>query len=344
MSFGSRAFSLFFLAVVGVVLAGLLSLGIFIGAISRPAGTDATVSSFVIAKGDRVTTIADNLATGGYISNPFVFKAYLWEKGWGAHLQAGEYKLAKNLTIREVAEILTNGRNGIPEQRITIIEGWTLNDIATYLEHENVVRAVDFKDAADRLSSQQLFSVTADKPSGASLEGYLFPDTYLVLKGSSADEIILKMLGNTDRKITPDIRTTIKTRGETVYQLLTMASIVEHEGRKPTDLSYIADIFYRRLAKGMALQSDATLNYVLSPLNRRPALTATDLKNPSLYNTYRYKGLPPGPIGNSGLNAVRAATRPTPNDYWYFLHDADGNTIFAKTLEEQNIHKQQYLK
>lgn len=343
MSFGSRFFSLFFLAVVALVLGGLLVLGIFVGTIGRPVGVDSQVNSFIIARGERVQDIADHLAAQGYISNALAFKGYLWMKGWGSHLQAGEYKLTKNLTIREVAEQLTSGR-GAPEQSITIIEGWTIDDIATYLDHEGVVDASDFKEAANRLSSQQLFSVTADKPANASLEGYLFPDTYRILRGSSSDEIILKMLVNSDRKLTPEIRAQAKARGVTVFELLTMASIVEREGRKPADLALIADLFYRRLAIGMALQSDATLNYVLPKDQRKPALTATDLKNTSLYNTYKYKGLPPGPIGNSGLNAIRAAVAPTANDYWYFLHAPDGTTIFAKTLAEQNQHKQQYLK
>ena len=186
-------------------------------------------------------------------------------------------------------------------------------------------------------------SALADKPGSASLEGYLFPDTYRVFKGATAEEIIVKMLINFEVKLTSELRTKIASRGATIFETITMASILEREIRHGEDLPVAADVFYKRLESGRKLESDATLNYVLPVGERKSSLTAADLNNPSLYNTYRYGGLPPGPISNPGIKAIEAAITPTVNDYWFFLTTPAGDTVFSKTGEEHLQNRRRYL-
>ncbi|OGL68309.1 hypothetical protein A3H10_05140 [Candidatus Uhrbacteria bacterium RIFCSPLOWO2_12_FULL_46_10] len=340
----SKIFSLFFLGVVAFMLAILLYLGYFVSAIVRPAGASNEIVSFMIDRGEGVDEISAKLFDRGLINSRWNFAVYVLLRRWNNHLQAGEYQIPKNANIREVAEMLAVGRQASLERVITIIEGWTIDDIAGYLEREGIVQAADFREAAARLADKSPISALSDKPSGASLEGFLFPDTYRVFKGSTSEEIINKMLTNFETKLTLELRSIIANKEATIFQTITMASILEKEIRLSDDLSVAADVFYKRLRVSKPLESDATLNYVLPAALRKSRLSTADLKNSSPYNTYRYQGLPPGPIGNPGMKAIEAAILPQPNNYWFFLTTPDGETIFSKTAEEHIRNKQKYLK
>ena len=343
MAVSSKAFSIFFLGVVAFMLAILLCLSYFVSAITRPASVSAETVNFTIERGEGVLDISRRLGEANLINSRWNFEAYVWLRRWSSRLQAGEYHIARSASIREVAEMLALGHEASSERVITIIEGWTIDDIAGYLEREKVVSASDFKDAAARLADKAPIPALADKPGDASLEGYLFPDTYRVFKGATAEEIITKMLTNFESKLTPALRSQIVNRGLTIFETVVVASILEKEIRHSGDLPIAADVFYKRLKAGKPLESDATLNYVLPAAERKSRLSATDLKNPSPYNTYRYQGLPPGPIGNPGLKAIEAAISPQTNDYWFFLTKPDGETIFSKTAAEHLRNKQKYL-
>ena len=343
MAISSRGFTVFFLSVVATILAVLLYLGYFVSAITTPVSADSSVVTFSISRGEGAHAISQRLSEAGFIASTWNFEAYIWLKRWGSRLQAGEYQIPRNVTIQEVARILALGKEGAVERSITIIEGWTIEDIIDYLDHEGVISHSDFREALSRLADKQVVSALADKPVGASLEGYLFPDTYRILRGSSADEVVLKMLTNFDRKLTPELRAAIAARHQTIFSTLTLASILEREVKHPQDLSLVADVFYKRLAAGKPLESDATLNYILPVAERKPALTSKALQNAAPYNSYRCPGLPPGPISNPGLKAIEAAIRPTPNQYWYFLSASTGETIFSKTHAEHVRNKQRYL-
>ena len=338
----ARRFSIFFLIIVSLVLGGLLFLSYFAKAITTPASRGNGEIEFVVKKGDGVRQVSARLYDQGLIKNAWDFEVYVWLRQWGSRLQAGKYSIPQDVTIREVAQILAAGKDASPEHSLTIIEGWTLADIAAYLESQGVVRADFFLEAADRLKGQNIIEPLADKPATASLEGYLFPDTYRVFDGASSEEIIRKMLYNFDDKLTEELRKEISDRKISVFDAVTMASILEKEGRKAEDFSLISDIFWRRLKAGQRLESDATLNYILKSKNDR--LSAVELKNPSPYNSYRYDGLPPGPISNPSFNALEAAVRPKPNDYWYFLTTSGGEVKYAKTYQEHLANKRQYLK
>lgn len=338
-----KAFSLFFLGVVAFMLAILLYLSYFVSTITRSASASSETVNFIIKRGEGVHDISRRLEEINLINSRWNFEAYVWLRRWSGRLQAGEYHIVRSASIREVAEMLALGREASSERIITIIEGWTIDDIANYLEREKVVNAADFKDAAARLSDKAPISSLADKPANSSLEGYLFPDTYRVFRGATAEEIITKMLTNFESKLTVELRSKINERGSTIFETVVMASILEKEIRHSGDLPIAADVFYKRLKAGKLMESDATLNYVLSAEERKSRLSAADLKNPSSYNTYRYQGLPPGPIGNPGIKAFEAAIYPEPNDYWFFLTTPDGETIFSKTASEHVSNKQRYL-
>lgn len=344
MTISSKAFSVFFLGIVAFMLAILLYLSYFVGAITRPASLRAETVEFAIERGEGIRDISRRLEEAGLINSRWNFEAYVWLRRWSNRLQAGEYRIARNATIRDISEMLAYGHDASRERVITIIEGWTIDDMVGYLEREKVVSAADFKEAAARLADKAPISALADKPASASLEGYLFPDTYRVFKGATSEEIITKMLTNFEGKLTTEVRSQIKEKRATIFETVIMASILEKEIRHSGDLPLAADVFYKRLRTGRPLESDATLNYVLPPAERKSRLSAADLKNPSPYNTYRHQGLPPGPIGNPGIKAIAAAVDPAPNDYWFFLTTPEGQTIFSKTAEEHLRNKQRYLK
>lgn len=289
------------------------------------AGTNITPRHFVIATGEGVNTISRNLKTAGLIRNAFVFETYLWWKNLEGRLIAGDYDLKPSLSIRALTRVLVAGETVSRERDITILEGWTRRDIAEYLEQEGVVKANDFLDA------------TKD------LEGYLFPDTYRIFKDATVQEIVVKMRANFDRKVGSEMRADIKKQKKTLDAIVIMASILEREVRTPEEQNFASDVFWRRLAIGMPLQADSTINFVVG--GKRPRATYDDLKIDSPYNTYKYRGLPPGPIGNPGLSAITAAIYPKKNDYWFFLTtEDDGHAIFGKTLDEHNRNRARYLR
>lgn len=237
------------------------------------------------------------------------------------------------------------------------IEGWTIADIASDLEKRGLITEKDFNFGLKSvLSSYDFLGELKDftfKPS--SLEGYLFPDTYFVAAKPTAKSVIQKMLDNLDGKVTAEMRVDIAKQDRSIFDVLTLASIIEKEvGRNTTTISAldlqalqeeretVAGIFMNRLRIGMALQSDATIGYITKKNN--PQASSADLLIDSAYNTYKYRGLPPGPISNPSLSAIKAAIYYKETDYLYFLTKKDGTAVYAKTLEEHNVNKRKYLK
>ena len=237
------------------------------------------------------------------------------------------------------------------------IEGWTIADIAGDLEKRGLVTEKDFNQGLKSvLFSYDFLGELKDltfKPS--SLEGYLFPDTYFVAAKPTAKSVIQKMLDNLGGKITEQMRADIKKQNRSIFEVLTLASIVEKEVGRNTATTSAADqqvlqeeretvagIFMNRLKIGMALQSDATIGYITK--KNDPQASSADLLIDSPYNTYKYRGLPPGPISNPSLSAIKAAIYYKDTDYLYFLTKKDGTAVYAKTLEEHNANKRKYLK
>ncbi len=297
---------------------------------------------FIIEKGESAAEIGADLIKEGLINNKLTFDMHVFFKKLDYKFQPGEYKLYTGMGMGEVLKILTTGI--YPEAKITIIEGWNIKDITKYLVKKNLVDSKDFLNEIQNVDVEWLvkYDFLKDKPERASLEGYLFPDTYKIFIGTNSEAIVNKMLSNFEKRINKEMLDEIKSQGKTLYEILTMASIIEKEVPKDEDRKIVADIFYKRLKIGKALESCATINYILGDSKKK--LSFEDTRVESSYNTYIHPGLPPGPICNPSLSAIRAAIYPQKNDYWYFLSADDGTTIFSKTIEKHIKNKAKYLK
>ncbi|PIT88368.1 MAG: endolytic transglycosylase MltG [Candidatus Magasanikbacteria bacterium CG10_big_fil_rev_8_21_14_0_10_36_32] len=247
-----------------------------------------------------------------------------------------------------------------PEINIRIKEGWNLRQIADDWKNKGIVSSTEniYNLLGQPAYNYEMQGKTApvlalandsrwaeiffDKPDDSSYEGYLFPDTYTIYQDSDLNEILEKIFENLESKITIEMRAEIKKQGKTIFEILNMASIVEKEAPDEKNMAMVADIFWRRLDEGMALQSCATVNYVTG--KSLPAVSAADKAIDSQYNTYKYRGLPPGPISNPSLTAIKATIYPEKNNYVYFMSGSDGVIHYAKTLEEHNINVYKYLK
>lgn len=327
----------------------------FYRGISKPIKRDGE-AAFTIVAGEGVKEIGDNLLAANLIESKLYFKIYVWLKGDETKFQAGEYQLDNNLSLKEIVKKFVSGESLSREKNIKLIEGWGASEMARYLEKTNLFSADNFlkevglpkedyryrKDLPQPKDYSRQFSFLEDKPKFYGLEGYLFPDTYRIYRDSTVQEVVTKILSNFDKKFDQEMRAAVARRGKTIYQAVIMASILEKEVRTAEDMSLVSDIFWRRIARGQALQSDATLSYALG--DKQAAHSLDDLQLDSPYNTYKYVNLPPTPISNPGLTALRAAVYPAANQYNYFLSTKDGKTIFSKTFEEHNQNKRKYLK
>jgi len=341
-----RKFSILLLIlVIGAILGGWF--------IFASPSEDSLEKNFVIVKGEGVNEISQHLEEQNFIKNKLFFETYVWFRGVQGNFQAGEHKLRQNMKVWEIVSVLTSGGE-INERDIKILEGWNNQEIGSYLESEGVVEKDIFLEAVGSYKLESVnYEFLKDQPTGATLEGYLFPDTYRIYKDlppellgdddknfATANHIIEKTLDNFDQKLTADLRQEITRQKKTIFEIITMASVIEKEARGE-DLAMVSDIFWRRIEEGIPLQSDATVNYATGKYETQPSLD--DLEVDSDYNTYKYRGLPAGPIGNPGLGAIRAAIYPKANNYWYFLHTKDGQTIYSRDFEEHKANKIKYL-
>ncbi len=265
---------------------------------------------FEIKSGESTADIASELQSDNLVRSNWMFS--FWVKYKKITLMPGLYYLRPNMTISEIANDLSVGN--VSEYQITIPEGWTNKQIADYLAGKGIVSKEEFLTAAN------------------GYEGYLFPDTYRIAVKSTAQEIVTKMRENFD----------VKTAGLNIANDdVILASIVEKETKTAQDRRLVAGIYQNRLALDMPLQSCPTVLYAMGITKDR--LSYADTQYDSLYNTYLYKGLPPGPICNPGLDAIEAVLNPTDSDYLFFLSDSNGNIHYAKTDAEQAANEEKYL-
>jgi UPF0755 protein len=227
------------------------------------------------------------------------------------------------------------------DNKVTIPEGLTLREIAQRLEQAEVVSASEFMSRAKVEKFRAKYDFLTDVPDG-SIEGYLFPDTYKFFKNTPVDDVIDRMLQRFDEQFKIAAQATPGLRTHKLYEVVTMASIIEREVKTPEDRRIVSGILWSRIDHGVAMAADATTRYVLN--NWDKPLTVSDLKIDSPYNTRINVGLPPGSIGNPGLDTLKAAMDPKETDYFYYLSAPDGKTIFSKTLDEHNANVQKYLR
>jgi len=312
------------------------------------------VEEFIVHSGWGSVKIAEQLEKQGFIKSNNAFIFYVWKNGISAKLMSGEYDLAKNLSIKEVAQVLSGGIVKDKERAITIIEGWDTRDIANYFVEEGVFIADDLYSLVGEPGQTYEvgedvglydFSVhyefLLDKPQDQGLEGYLFPDTYRIYNDAELITVVRKMLGNFDQKFTSEMKEQIKLNNMNIHDTITLASIIEKEVSSDEDRRLVASVFYKRLNNDMLLQADSTINFITQTGKTRSSVEETKIDNP--YNTYKYIGLPPGPISNPSLSSIMAAINPNKNQYYYFLTTEDGQTIFSRTFEEHKQSKAKYL-
>ncbi|MCD5396196.1 MAG: endolytic transglycosylase MltG [Candidatus Pacebacteria bacterium] len=306
---------------------------------ASPASENIEEQLFEVKKGEGVLEIATNLEEKGLIKNKYFFLALVFLKGKEKNLKAERYILSPSMSPFEILDILVEGR--VPVEKITIIEGWNLKEIANYLEEKNLCQKEEFFLVVNKDFSQE-FEFLKDKPKNLNLEGYLFPDTYLVKRTATCEEIIRTFLKNFDKKLTPKLKEEIKRQNKTIFEIVTMASLLEKEVKTKEEKELVAGILWKRLKVGMPLQVDATITYITG--KKTIKITYDELKIDSPYNTYKYLGLPLGPISNPGMESILSAIYPKDSDYWYYLTTKDGKAIFSKTLKEHRLAKAKYLK
>jgi UPF0755 protein len=305
-------------------------------------GISKETRRFEVQSGENIFDLSGRLKANGLIASRLAFLWTIAREGKTKQLVAGAYALSGELSITEIVFLVTEGKIIPRDIRITFPEGWDAQKMSERLT-ANDLPGAEFLTLTQKIWPQwrKSFDFLVDLPADASLEGFLFPDTYYFDPNASAESIIEKMLMNFGKKIDAELRNAVKNKAPSLYAAVTLASIVENEVRSESDRQMVSDIFLRRLAIGQPLQSDATIQYILGIDKIQHTFEETRVVSP--YNTYINPGLPPGPIGNPGLMAVHSAIFPKGNSYFYFLSDPNtGETIFSVTYEEhlrnKNLH------
>lgn len=331
------------------MIAGIVIISITLVSINEiyfPHPQFAGSRSIEIPPGFGSRMIGSKLKAEGFIRSKWAFVIYVSLRGQASYLKPGTYDF-ENASIPRIAQVLIKGV--IREKIMTLPEGGTLNDLAQILQDQNMSAGVVFAQFAAHSSGSELekkYPFLKQVSTISGLEGYLFPDTYYMIKDASVADIADTFLQNFDKKITPTIRADITRAGKTLHEIIIMASLIEKEVISDQDRKMVSGILWNRLRLDIPLQVDATINYIKKQ-NRSHAsngrISHADLLLKSPYNTYLHGGLPVGPIGNPGLSAILAAIHPTSSPYLYYLSASDGHTIFSRTLEEHNKAKQKYL-
>lgn len=295
-----------------------------------------------IEKGQGVEEIASHLEGQKLIRSSFWLKTYAWLANKQDKFQAGQYLIDSSLNIAQIVEMITQGKVIANEVWITIPEGFTFKQMKARLIESGLAQAqlLDNKKIDD---FKLQYEFLADAPGKVDLQGFFFPDTYKFEKEVSEKEILTKMLDNFDAKLTGQMRQDIKKQNRTIFEVITLASLLEKEVKTKFDRQIVAGIFLKRIKDGYPLESDASLSYVFDDKKDRHSIDET--KVDSSYNTYLYKGLPPTPINNPGIVAIEAAIYPQDSPYYFFLTKPEtGEAVFSKNFQEHNVNKAKYLK
>jgi UPF0755 protein len=300
----------------------------------------APTEIFVVTKGESLTSVANQLEEEDLIRSSLAFRILVLSRGLAGSIQAGDFRLRPSLTTEEVAYVLTHGTLDV---WLTFPEGWRREEIGRRL----VANLESF-------NYQEFLGQTKE------LEGYLFPDTYLLPKEASPSAVIKVISRNFEKKFSSELASQAKNKGLTQKQVLILASIVEKEAKGDEDRALVAGILLKRWQNGWPLQADATVQYakankIISMIESTEdslkdfdwwpkKINKEDLEIDSPYNTYEYKGLPPTPICNPGLASIKAVVEARESEYWFYLSDPSGKVHYARTAEEHNQNIDQYLK
>ena len=304
---------------------------------SEPFKGYSDAEQFVtIESGSGTRTIGQRLIQAGVIRDDPTFRAALWRTGRARTLQAGEFRFDRPMTPVEVIEKIARG--DVYTRRITFPEGLNIREMARIYDQQGLGKEADFIHAAsDPSAVRDIDAVASD------LEGYLFPETYAVKREMSAATLVGAMVARFRQLFTSDMQQAAQALELTPREAVTLASLVEKETAQPAERPIVAAVYLNRLRLGMGMQADPTVIYALQRAGRYNGnLRRDDLSFDSPYNTYRYSGLPPGPIASPGLASLQAAVAPATVDYLYFVSRNDGSHVFARTLVEHNENVRQY--
>ncbi|MDD2302186.1 MAG: endolytic transglycosylase MltG [Bacillota bacterium] len=302
---------------------------------------DTEIVAFTVTPGMSTTSIASSLEAEGLIDSSFVFKQKSKMDGYDGRYQAGTFHLSPSMTLEEIMDRLMDARK--ETARFTIPEGYTIRQTAAALAGQGLVDEQEFLSILNEERFDYRFLSEAGEGPDR-LEGFLFPDTYEVFVDASAREILVKMLDRFDEIFLPEYYDRAEEMDLSIRELITIASLVEEETRAPEERKRVAGVVYNRLAIGMKLGFDSTIQYLLGEPKER--VLYADLEIDSPYNTYMYAGLPPGPISSPGKECILAALYPEETDYLYFVLKEYGSVEhhFAVTAEEFYRYKDAYIK
>ena len=272
--------------------------------------------------------IGKMLVEKGVVSSTTKFWLASKLNGADAKFRAGTFAMNKNMSTGDAISILMNGKSA--SLWVTIPEGYNVKEIANRLDEKGICDKDEFLQLAKNYAPYDYMEKHSE--TSYRVEGFLFPDTYEFSSDATAEDIMRRMIDEFDNKLTPEMRSKAAAKNISVYDLVTMASLIEKEALYETDLPLISQIFWKRVAISMPLQSCATIQYILG--TPKEDLSVEDTKLASPYNTYQNYGLPPGPIANPGLRSLKAALEPADTDYLYFVADRNGNTYFTNTYDE----------
>lgn len=288
---------------------------------------------FAIAPGEAFDSLISRLNTEGLIGSPHLFELLARLKGVDKKLKAGEYDLSSTMTPNQILDVLVGGKSYL--YRLTIPEGYTAKQIAAEIAAQGLGDEQVFLDLVTNPETAAHFEIEAQ-----SLEGYLFPDTYLFPKGVSARTIITKMVDRFKQQFRPQWYDRARELNFTVHQIVTLASIIEKETGDSRERPLISSVFHNRLKKKMRLESDPTVIYGIKDFDGN--IKRSHLNTPTPYNTYIIRGLPPGPIASPGRAAIEAALYPADTTYLFFVSKKDNTHHFSATIEEHNRAVRKY--
>lgn len=316
-----------FIVLIALIIVALIGSYLFYSEGASPlVREDVPSKQFIIPKGESVRAIANQLEKEGLIRSSLVFFLIARYEGYAEKFQAGNFHLSPSMSARTIAETLTRGSE---DTWVTILEGWRNEEIALELAKNLNIPEQEFLNNAN--------------------EGYMFPDTYLIPREASVSSVITMFENNFNSKVDETMKNDIKKQGYSLNDVVILASIVEREANAADDLPVVAGILRKRLEADWPLNVDASIQYALGYQQQekrwwKRSLTLNDLKLDSPYNTYTNKGLPPGPISNPGLAALKAVVYPKQTEYWFYLHDPKGGIHYARTNAEHEENISTYLR
>jgi UPF0755 protein len=317
-------------SVVAVLVVGGIVGAVVLNSLMQPVNPQASEKvRFVVPQGQSISRIGERLAEAGLVKNPLVFRLLVQRENAAGKIQAGSFLLSASMTP---AQLIAEMSKGTDDTWIKLLEGWRREEMAESLAKLDL----------PNYDQQEFLELTDGK------EGYLFPDSYLVQKSIDTEGIVDLLTATFDKKVKTGLAKEIAASGKPLGEIVTMASLLEREAQGAEQMKLVSGVLWNRIDIGMALNVDATLQYIkgYDKVQQQwwsPPL-AVDKELNSPYNTYTNAGMPPAPIANPGLDAIKAALNPSDTDYLYYLHDPKGQIHFAKTLPEHNANVQQYLR